>query len=181
MAKRSLPVIIAIAVLSLGMLVAACSDDDDDGGEAATGAGQESTTTAEGSTGSSDSGDATGSDGGTGAEPTATEASEDAEDEPTATTEPDAGGGASTVAVASIDFGYQPATITATSGTEVTVEFANQGERPHTFTIDGLVDSGNIAGGESTTVTFTPAQAGELMFYCTVHGAEMMSGTVDVS
>jgi len=77
--------------------------------------------------------------------------------------------------------GFDPAELTAAAGEEVSVEIMNTGDMPHTFTIDELVDSGTVAAGESAMVTFTPSQAGELTFYCTIHTAEVMSGTLQVN
>ena len=57
----------------------------------------------------------------------------------------------------------------------------NGGQRPHSFTIDGVVDSGVLQGNESKSIEFTPAAAGTLSFYCTVHGAARMSGEINVT
>ena len=91
------------------------------------------------------------------------------------------GGSGETQAVNLVDFAYEPATLSATAGEEVTLELTNGGEQPHTFTIDGLVDSMEVAAGESATVTFTPAEAGTLTFFCTVHGQATMSGELTVN
>jgi plastocyanin len=63
----------------------------------------------------------------------------------------------------------------------VTVNVKNDGQRPHSFTIDGVVDTGRLDAGQSKTVEFTPSSAGSLAFYCTIHTAAVMSGTVTVS
>lgn len=90
-------------------------------------------------------------------------------------------GGGETLQVNMIDFGYEPETLSASAGDEVTLELTNSGEQPHTFTIDGVVDSMEIAAGESGTVTFTPSEAGTLTFFCTIHGAGTMSGELTVN
>ncbi|HEX5140046.1 MAG TPA: cupredoxin domain-containing protein [Dehalococcoidia bacterium] len=83
--------------------------------------------------------------------------------------------------VTTMDNSFSPTTLTAKAGQKVTVNIKNDGQRPHTFTIDGVVDSGRLNGGESKTVEFTPTQSGALTFYCTVHTAAVMSGTINVS
>ena len=79
------------------------------------------------------------------------------------------------------DFSYDPKTMTARAGQAMTLELKNEGEQPHTFTIAGLVDSQRVEKGQSKTITFTPAQAGSLTFFCTVHGQATMSGTLTVN
>jgi len=78
------------------------------------------------------------------------------------------------------NFAYSPATLSAQVGQPVTINVTNSGPAPHTFTIDGLTDSGSIANGTSKSVTFTPTQARTYTFYCTIHGAAVMSGTLTV-
>lgn len=93
----------------------------------------------------------------------------------------DAPSGGTTISVDAFDFGYDPESITATAGQEITVDLNNTGETPHTFTIDGVVDSGTVEAGDSGSISFTPAESGELSFYCTIHTAEVMSGTLQVN
>jgi plastocyanin len=83
--------------------------------------------------------------------------------------------------VSLIDFGYMPSTLTARSGQSLTINLRNTGQAPHTFTIDGVVDSGTLASGGNGSVQFTPASPGTQTFYCTVHGRERMSGTLTVT
>jgi plastocyanin len=78
------------------------------------------------------------------------------------------------------NFAYSPASLNAQVGQSVTINVTNAGPAPHTFTIDGLTDSGSIANGTSKSVTFTPTQARTYTFYCTIHGAAVMSGTLTV-
>ena len=83
--------------------------------------------------------------------------------------------------VTTLDNSFNPATASARAGQKVTVNVKNDGQRPHTFTIDGVVDSGRLNAGESKMVEFTPSSAGSLAFYCTIHTAAVMSGTLTVS
>jgi plastocyanin len=98
--------------------------------------------------------------------------------EPTAS-EDSSGSAAQQVGI--IDFAYEPSEINAAVGQELTLELTNNGTFPHTFTIDGVVDSREIAPGETMTISFTPSETGGLTFFCTVHGAAKMSGELTVS
>ena len=82
--------------------------------------------------------------------------------------------------VTTLDNSFNPATGSVRAGQKVTVNVKNDGQRPHTFTIDGVVDSGRLDAGQSKTVEFTPSSAGSLAFYCTIHTAAVMSGTLTV-
>jgi len=79
------------------------------------------------------------------------------------------------------NFAYTPAALTVQAGQPVTLNVANSGPAPHTFTIAGVVDSGSVASGTSKTVQFSVAQPGSLTFFCTIHGASVMSGTLTVT
>ena len=79
------------------------------------------------------------------------------------------------------NFVYAPAAVTARAGQQLTINVANNDTAPHTFTIDGVADSGRIDGSGRGSAQFTPSQAGTLSFYCTIHGRERMSGTLTVS
>ena len=83
--------------------------------------------------------------------------------------------------VTTLDNSFNPASANARAGQKVTVNVKNDGQRPHSFTIDGVVDTGRLDAGQSKTVEFTPSSAGALTFYCTIHSAAVMSGTVNVS
>jgi plastocyanin len=99
------------------------------------------------------------------------------DDDPTI--QPDDGGedAGDAIQVAMVDNSFAPSMLELPAGEEVTITTPNNGENPHSFTIDDLVDTGVIDGGESTEVTFTVPE-GETQYYCTVHGAETMSGTL---
>jgi plastocyanin len=78
------------------------------------------------------------------------------------------------------DFSFTPNSFSAPRGEALMVTVTNSGPAPHTFTISGVVDSGSIPPGTSRTVQFTPAQAGNLTFFCTIHGQNVMSGQISV-
>ncbi len=88
---------------------------------------------------------------------------------------------AATQAMTVRNFSFSPATFSAAVGETVTVNVTNSGPSAHTFTINGVTDSGQIAPGTTKTVQFTPTQAGTLVFYCTIHGQAVMSGQLTVT
>lgn len=96
-------------------------------------------------------------------------------------------------------FEFTPAAATVPAGSEVTVTFTNEGALEHSWALipnsvdpteateaDAFAgaDSGTVAGGESTTFTFTaPDEPGTYQFVCIVpgHAAGGMVGTLTVS
>jgi plastocyanin/uncharacterized membrane protein YozB (DUF420 family) len=84
------------------------------------------------------------------------------------------------VSNAMANFAFGPKEFTVKVGTTVT--FANGDRATHTATADGgQFDTGNIAAGNSGSITLT--QAGTFRFFCKLHGAaggQGMSGTVTV-
>jgi plastocyanin len=91
------------------------------------------------------------------------------------------GGGGGAISVSMVDFGYEPRTITVRANQPVTIDLENDGAQPHTFTINGVVDSQRVEGGQSKELSFTPSQAGTFTFLCTIHGQASMSGTLTVN
>ena len=93
------------------------------------------------------------------------------------------------VGTSSQTFHFEPGSIELQSGVEVKLLFVNESAQPHSFRIDGLIDSGVIKnpGSEATStestilLTFTPTEAGEKFFYCTAHGPQSESGTVIIT
>ncbi len=71
-------------------------------------------------------------------------------------------------------------TVTASAGQEVHILLGNNGDNPHTFTIEALgVDSGIIEpGGGTADITFTYPDE-PMTFICTVHPEEMQ-GTLEL-
>ena len=90
----------------------------------------------------------------------------------------EAGGGETTITMA--DFSYTPARINSRAGQQLQLTVTNSGQLPHTFTIANVVDSGTIAAGQTRTVSFTPGSTGTLTYFCTIHGAAVMSGQIAV-
>lgn len=77
------------------------------------------------------------------------------------------------------NYGFTPSTFSIPAGSKVVV--TNDSQAPHTWTADdGSFDSGTIAaGGSSGPVTLT--KKGTFGFYCQIHGAALMHGTVTVT
>jgi len=78
------------------------------------------------------------------------------------------------------DFSFSPNTLTTVANDPVTITVTNSGPAAHTFTIAGVADSGSIAAGQTRNVQFTPTRAGDLTFFCTIHGQAVMSGRISV-
>ncbi len=93
------------------------------------------------------------------------------------------------IIVGTSPFHFEPDAIELQSGVEVTLEFRNESGLPHSFRIDGLVDTGVIKnpGSDATStksvkrVKFTPKEPGETIFYCTAHGPQSESGKVTIT
>ncbi|MGH2520502.1 MAG: cupredoxin domain-containing protein, partial [Chloroflexota bacterium] len=79
---------------------------------------------------------------------------------------------------------WQPNTITATPGEQVSLDIQNGGSTAHDFTSPSLkVSSTAIPAGKTVSVSFTaPSQAGTYQFWCSVpgHAAAGMVGEVIV-
>lgn len=79
------------------------------------------------------------------------------------------------------DFLFEPAAVTVAVGTKLT--FTNQDSAPHTATsgpspeLRGVFDTGNLAKGQSASVTLT--KAGTFAYYCELHA--FMKATVTVT
>lgn len=75
--------------------------------------------------------------------------------------------------VSGTEFAYNPGTITVSRGQAVEIVFKNDGSVAHDLRIDQFnVNSGSIASGQSTTIRFTPNQAGQFKIYCAEPGHE---------
>ena len=71
---------------------------------------------------------------------------------------------------------FSPTFIKAEPGATITVELSNEGDDPHTFTLDdGSVDE-QIEPGAKTSVKVTVPDDGSLRFSCDFHGSMGMQG-----
>lgn len=79
------------------------------------------------------------------------------------------------------NFSFAPNPITVRAGQQLTLNVANQDTAPHTLTIMGGGGStGQIAGGGRGSVVTTRPATGQVQFFCEVHGAARMSGTLTI-
>ena len=82
------------------------------------------------------------------------------------------------VRIALEDNVFVPATLTVASGAEL--ELDNEGEAPHTFTVDGQSIDVEVAAGENGTATID-LESGTYDFICRFHEAAGMTGTLTVT
>src|SRR5687768_4346357 len=96
------------------------------------------------------------------AEEETTTTAADYRDDSTTTTATDttAGGGAATTELVARDFQFEPAQLSAPSGT-TTIEVSNEGGVPHTFTIDDLGVDQEVQPGSSASVEVAVPESGE--------------------
>jgi plastocyanin len=76
-----------------------------------------------------------------------------------------------TLAIATVDFAFDPVQASVAPGGTVTV--TNKGKAPHTATFDDIaLDTKNIAPGASAAIT-APTKPGSYSYRCTIHPAKM--------
>jgi plastocyanin/mono/diheme cytochrome c family protein len=75
------------------------------------------------------------------------------------------------VEVDMVDLAFNPTELTIPANTDVTIHAVNSGALPHTFTIPDVVDTGELAAGDSKDVTVN-LPPGEYDFHCAVPGHE---------
>ena len=96
----------------------------------------------------------------------------------TATDASGGGEGGGATALSMVDNAYQPGSLAVASG--ATVEVTNDGQAPHTVTIEGADINEAVEPGQSTSVTFD-LEPGEYTMYCEYHRDAGMEGTLTVS
>ena len=74
-----------------------------------------------------------------------------------------------TTTVTMADFSYEPGCVEATAGAEL--EIANEGQAPHTFTVEseGAPAEVDVAAGEQATLTVPDLTAGTYRVSCSYH------------
>ena len=88
-----------------------------------------------------------------------------------------------TIEVSGENFSYDPEEITVKAGQKVKIKFTAN-DMQHDFVIDELdVKSDVVTSGNTTEFEFTPTEAGEFEYYCSVgnHRAQGMVGTLTVT
>jgi plastocyanin len=96
----------------------------------------------------------------------------------TATATPTAGETSGEADLKLEDFEFSPKTLDVASGASIQLE--NEGQAPHTFTIDGQGVDEEIQAGDGSTIT-VDLSPGTYDFYCKFHKAQGMTGTLTVS
>jgi plastocyanin len=76
---------------------------------------------------------------------------------------------------------FAPTFVNASAGATIEVTLENEGDQPHTFTIDGTDVDEQVAPGASATVEVTMPDSGSLRYYCRFHVASGMQGAFVVS
>jgi plastocyanin len=79
------------------------------------------------------------------------------------------------------DFYFAPTVLEGEAGQSLALTLSNEGDAPHTFTIDALdVDEELDPGTEDVTVDVTFPDSGALVFYCRLHADGGMLGGLSV-
>ena len=105
-------------------------------------------------------------------------------EDPSATTPPPAPSptetatGGATTRVALEDFRFDPADFTVAAGTDL--ELDNEGEAPHTFTVQGQQIDVEVAAGENGSATIG-LPAGDYEVICRFHQGQGMVATMTVT
>jgi plastocyanin len=100
--------------------------------------------------------------------------------QPASASSPSSSNDAGGLSLSIVDFSFTATSLKADPGKSIDIAIKNTGAAPHTFTIDGVVDSGQISPGSSKTLTLKIDKPGAYRYYCTVHGAARMSGVLQV-
>ena len=77
-----------------------------------------------------------------------------------------------------VDLAFNPTELTIPANTDVTIHAVNSGALPHTFTIPDVVDTGEVAAGDSKDVTVN-LPPGTYDFHCAVPGHEAAGGDAE--
>lgn len=115
---------------------------------------------------------------GTGAGTTPGTPEETTPTETTATETPSDGGTSGETRLAMEDFMFVPANLSVTTGS--TIELDNEGEAPHTFTVEGQDIDVTVNAGENGTATID-LPAGTYPYICMFHEGQGMVGELTVT
>jgi plastocyanin len=75
---------------------------------------------------------------------------------------------------------FGPTVLEGKTGQQLGLDLHNEGEAPHTFTIDEQVDEELQPGAEDVRVYVTFPESGALVFYCRFHRGQGMVGALSV-
>ena len=87
------------------------------------------------------------------------------------------GGGGGSVTLTAAEFAFDPSDLSAASGD--TIEFTNEDDAKHTFTVSDLDIDEEVGPKASTSISLGDAEAGTYDFVCTFHPD--MKGTLEVT
>jgi plastocyanin len=88
----------------------------------------------------------------------------------------DTGGGTATLTAA--NFAFDPSSLTAAAGDSI--EFSNEDDTEHNFTVEDLGIDEDADPGGSTTIDLSSAEPGTYDFFCEYH-KDTMTGTLEVT
>ena len=79
------------------------------------------------------------------------------------------GSGGKALKLEASNFQFKPSDLAAAAGEQVTIEFTNNDDVPHTFTINDLqCDTGSVAGGDTAELSLTMPDS-DVPFVCVIH------------
>ncbi|MEA2434715.1 MAG: hypothetical protein QOG54_2172 [Actinomycetota bacterium] len=90
----------------------------------------------------------------------------------------DAGGAAESSTLTAENFSFSPTSLSIASGGSV--DYTNNDDTEHNFSIDDADIDQDVEGGESATVDLSGLEAGSYDFYCKYH-KDSMTGTLEVT
>ena len=85
-------------------------------------------------------------------------------------------GGSTTLTAA--EFSFSPTSLSVATGESI--DFSNEDEVEHNFSIDDAGVDADVEAGESTTLDLSDVEAGTYDFYCKYH-KDQMTGTLEVT
>jgi plastocyanin len=89
-----------------------------------------------------------------------------------------AGGGGAAATLTASNFAFDPTSLTAAAGGSI--DFTNEDDAEHNFTIEDLDIDEDAEGGDSITVDLGDAEAGTYDFFCKYH-KDSMTGTLEIT
>ena len=78
------------------------------------------------------------------------------------------------------DFYFGPTVLEGSPSQELALTLHNEGDAPHTFTIDGQIDEELQPGDEDVLGSVTFPESGAIVFYCRFHRGQGMVGALSV-
>ena len=75
---------------------------------------------------------------------------------------------------------FEPTILEGEAGQTLTLEAFNEGDSPHTFTIDGTDVDEELQAGDRAEIEVTFPESGALVFHCHFHDGQGMRGALSV-